>query len=65
MPLFAPQLNEATIARVRADFPGWDVYALKADFDIWLAGSADRKPSDYQAAFYGFVRTHHARQPRS
>lgn len=65
MPLFAPQLNEATIARVRADFPGWDVYALKADFDTWLAGSTDRKPSDYQAAFYGFVRTHHARQPRS
>lgn len=65
MPLFSPQLDEATIARVRKDFPGWDVYALKADFDSWIASHPDRTPSNYQAAFYGFVRTYNAREARS
>jgi len=61
LPLFPLQLNETTIARVRADFPGWDVYALKADFDDWLAGDPARTPEDYQAAFYGYVRQFHRR----
>ena len=53
------QLNDATIERVRRNFPGWDIYALKAEFDAWLAESEDRMPSDYQSAFYGFARRHH------
>lgn len=57
---FGP-LTEATTARVRRDFPGWDIYMLKAEFDGWLAQATDRKPSDYQKAFYGFVRQHHDR----
>jgi plasmid replication initiation protein len=65
MPLFAPHLDEATIARVRKNFPGWDVYALKAEFDLWLANHPDRRPGDYQAAFYGFVRTYNSREARS
>ena len=48
-------------AAVRRDFPGWDVHALKAEFDTWVAGAADRAPRDYQKAFYGFVKQHHAR----
>ncbi len=62
LPLFAapPQLTDRTIARVRRDFPGWDVYALKAEFDHFLVERAS-SPADYQAAFYGFAREHHTR----
>lgn len=58
MPLFSPQLTDETLARVRRDFPIWDVYAIKAEFDAWLADDEARRPEDYQAAFYGFVRRH-------
>ena len=63
LPLFVPRnhLSEETIANVRRDFPGWDVYALKGDFDAWLANDAARQPKDYNAAFYGFVKNYHAR----
>lgn len=57
-------LSEAAIARIRRDFPGWDVHALRAEFDAWLADAPDRTPNDYEAAFYGFVRRHHARHHR-
>lgn len=57
LPLFrASHLTDATIAQVRQDFPGWDIYALKGEFDAWLQEKASRMPGDYQAAFYGFVR---------
>ena len=59
-PLFGP-LTEETVARVRHDFPGWDIYALKAEFDAWLGQAPKRVPTDYQKAFYGFVRRHHDR----
>lgn len=63
LPLFGGQraLSETTIQRIRHDFPGWDVYMLQAEFDIWLADAPGRDPKDYEAAFYGFVRQHHAR----
>jgi hypothetical protein len=53
------QLGEDTIIRIRKDFPGWDVYALKVEFDAWLTDRAAPPPHDYQAAFYGFVRRYH------
>jgi len=57
-----PQLSEQTIALVRRDFPGLDVYALKSDYDAWLADSdGHRIPTDYQKGFYGFVRQIHTR----
>jgi plasmid replication initiation protein len=58
--MFGP-ITEETAARVRRDFPGWDIYGLKAEFDDWLRQVPDRKPTDYQKAFYGFVRQHHER----
>jgi plasmid replication initiation protein len=64
LPLLTPimrNLSERTIAQVRCDFPGWDIYALKAEFDDWLNEDPARTPADYEAAFYGFVRQHHAR----
>ncbi len=54
-------LAEETLTRIRHDFPGWDVYALKAEFDTWLAQVPERVPANYQKAFYGFVRRHHNR----
>ncbi|MGB6687969.1 MAG: replication initiator protein A [Terracidiphilus sp.] len=64
LPLLNPlerHLSERTINRIRNDFPGWDVYALKSEYDEWLDGDASRKPRDYEAAFHGFVRQHHER----
>ncbi|WP_404830697.1 replication initiator protein A [Sediminicoccus rosea] len=60
MPLFA-FLSDETIAKVRRDFPGWDIYALKGEFDAWTAERPGRAPADYQAAFYGFVKAYHER----
>jgi plasmid replication initiation protein len=59
---FSP-LTDETTARVRRDFPNWDIYALKAEFDTWLRQNPERIPVDYQKAFYGFVRQHQERNP--
>jgi plasmid replication initiation protein len=65
LPLFRDRaLTDDTIASVRRDFPGWDIYALKADFDAWIDGKNGRDPHDYQAAFYGFARQFHKREGR-
>jgi plasmid replication initiation protein len=62
LPLFSgSHLSDETIANVRRHFPGWDVYALKGDFDAWLASNPSKQPKDYNAAFFGFVKNHHAR----
>ena len=58
-------LDDQTIARIRKDFPGWDIYALKAEYDSWLDAHPDKRPNDYQKAFYGFVRQYHAREKHS
>jgi plasmid replication initiation protein len=56
------QLSEQTIAMVRRDFPGLDVYAVKGDYDAWLSdGNGRRIPADYQKGFYGFARQIHGR----
>lgn len=57
-PLFK-RLTDETRENIRRDFPGWDIYALQSDFDAWIAEKGE--PADYQAAFYGFVRQHDAR----
>jgi plasmid replication initiation protein len=54
-------LSERTIVQIRHEFPGWDIYALQAEFHEWLDADATREPKDYEAAFYGFVRQHHQR----
>jgi plasmid replication initiation protein len=64
LPLLRPllrNLSDRGIERIRTDFPGWDVYALKAEFDTWIGQDPAREPKDYEAAFYGFVRQHHHR----
>jgi plasmid replication initiation protein len=64
LPLLSPiirTLSERAIAQVRKEFPGWDIYALQAAFNEWLDGDSARTPANYEAAFYGWVRQHHAR----
>ena len=64
MPLFSPpqtHLTDETLTLIRRNFPGWDLYSLKAEFDSWLAENAESQPTDYQAAFYGFMRRYHAK----
>lgn len=60
LPPLSHRLTDETLARVRRDFPIWDVYAIKAEFDAWLADDSARQPDDYQAAFYGYIRRHDA-----
>jgi len=55
-------LDDQTIDRVRRDFPGWDIYALKSQFDRWIDDNPEKRPKDYQKAFYGFVRQYHKRE---
>jgi plasmid replication initiation protein len=56
-----PPLSEQTIGLARRDFPGLDVYAIKGEYDAWLADDSSRMPKDYQRGFYGFARKLHAR----
>jgi len=64
LPLLTPlirMLSERTIAQIRREFPGWDVYALQDAFNEWVDADPERTPKNYEAAFYGWVRQHHAR----
>ena len=64
LPLLSPlirTLSERLIEQIRREFPGWDVYALQTTFNEWVDEDAARIPKDYEAAFYGWVRQHHAR----
>jgi plasmid replication initiation protein len=54
-------LPDDMLSRIRREFPGWDVYFLKAEFDNWLAEDVQRLPDNYASAFHGFVRSYHAR----
>lgn len=64
LPLLTPlvrHLSENAIAAIRREFPGWDIYALQAEFDAWIAKDPARVPKHYEAAFHGWVRQHQAR----
>jgi hypothetical protein len=54
-------LSDRTIDQIRREFPGWDIYAVQAAFNEWLDEDPARAPKNYEAAFYGWVRQHHAR----
>ena len=54
------EISEAGYAAARAAAPGWDVYALEAE---WRAWSEERgEPRDADAAFAGFCREAFARR---
>ena len=54
-------IAEETLGLLRAECPGWDFYALHAEFENWVAAAPDRTPANWQKAFIGWVRRHHAR----
>lgn len=58
MPLFQryQDLSDDMLARARKEFIGWDIYALKAEFDAWLSEDPTRAPRNYDAAFLGFAK---------
>ncbi len=64
LPLLNPiirTLSERTIISIRNECPGWDIYALQHAFNEWLDEDVSRTPNNYEAAFQGWVRRHHAR----
>ena len=63
LPLLTPlmrTLSPQLIERIRNEFPGWDVYYLQELFNTWIDEDTSRAPKNYEAAFFGWVRQHHA-----
>ena len=54
-------ITDATLATLRANYPGWDYQTLHAEFRSWLEADPARTPVSYQNAFIGFVRQFDAR----
>lgn len=52
-------MTDETINLLRTECPGWDLYALHAEFEAWVRASADRTPANWQKAYIGWVRRHH------
>lgn len=52
-------MTDATIDHLRETCPGWDLYALHAEFERWVAARSERTPADWQRAFVGWVKRHH------
>ncbi|HEX7853413.1 MAG TPA: replication initiator protein A [Sphingobium sp.] len=52
-------MTDDTIDHLRETCPGWDLYALHADFERWVNADATRSPADWQKAFIGWVKRHH------
>ncbi len=55
----AGEITDATMATLRADYPGWDYQTLHQEFRDWLEADPTRTPVNYQKAFIGFVRRFH------
>ena len=51
-----PQLPMEALEAARALAPGWDVYALEADWRAYWARSGQPRLRSPQAAFLGFVK---------
>ncbi len=55
-------ITDETMVLLRSECPGWDLYALHAEFETWVGSSPDRTPANWQKAFIGWVRRHHERR---
>ena len=51
-----PPLKSAALERARDMAPGWDVYALEADWCAYWAASGKPKLHSAEQAFLGFVK---------
>lgn len=54
-------MTDETMALLRKECPGWDLYALHAEYERWVLADEERTPVDWQRAFIGWVRRHHAK----
>ena len=54
-------ITETTRDLLRGECPGWDLYTLHAEFETWVNADSDRTPANWQKAFIGWVRRHHAK----
>ncbi|MFT4054370.1 MAG: replication initiator protein A [Novosphingobium sp.] len=54
-------MTDETIDLLRRECLGWDLHALHAEFERWVNADVDRTPADWQRAFVGWVRRHHAK----
>jgi hypothetical protein len=54
-------ITEETASHLRQTCPGWDLYTLHAEFERWVSGDPERTPSNWQNAFIGWVKRHHAK----
>ncbi|NJM34509.1 MAG: replication initiator protein A [Rhodomicrobium sp.] len=54
-------ITEQTRDLLRGECPGWDIYTLHAEFEAWINADAARTPANWQKAFIGWVRRHHAK----
>jgi plasmid replication initiation protein len=52
-------MTDDTIEQLRSECPGWDLYALHAEFEAWVNAAPDRSPVNWQRAFIGWVKRHH------
>jgi len=52
-------MTEETITHLREKCPGWDLYALHAEFERWVDADPARTPANWQRAFIGWVTRHH------
>lgn len=57
-------MTDETIERLRSECPGWDLHALHAEFESWVNADAERTPANWQRAFIGWVKRHHAKHGR-
>lgn len=57
-------MTDETIERLRSECPGWDLHALHAEFEGWVNADAERTPANWQRAFIGWVKRHHAKHGR-
>ncbi len=52
-------IADETMAYLREKCPGWDLYALHAEFESWVNADPARTPVNWQKAFIGWVKRHH------
>lgn len=52
-------MTPETVDYLREKCPGWDLYALHADFERWVNEDPSRSPVDWQKAIIGWVKRHH------
>lgn len=52
-------MTDETIGYLREKCPGWDLYALHAEFEAWVNADPARTPASWQKAFIGWVKRHH------